>query len=219
MDIRISTELKEKSSQIVLGCIIANVEYKEHCENLWVEIDVYCKQIESEHKVEEIATFYNVSSSRSAYRACGKDPARYRLSSESLLRRVLKGKGLYKVNNIVDINNLLSLKYHYSIGTYDVSAIKPPVEFRIGLKDEPYEGIGRGELNIENLPIFADSVSAFGSSTSDSERTMINENTKQILMNIISFGGKSDLDLALADAVDLLKRYAGATDVNVFYVE
>ncbi len=76
----------------------------------------FVKISKEKHEVKDIASFYNIEASRKAYRACGKDPTRYRLSSESLLRRVLKGKGLYKVNNIVDINNLLSLKYHYSIG-------------------------------------------------------------------------------------------------------
>jgi len=219
MEIKIHKELKEKSPQLMLGCILADITYKEHDELLWSRIETFCDAFEKDHEVKEIATFYNVDASRKAYRACGKDPARYRLSSESLLRRVLKGKGLYKVNNIVDINNYLSLKYHYSIGTYDTQTLKEPVEFRIGIKDEPYAGIGRGDLNVENLPILADKESGFGSSTSDSERTMIRENTKQILMNIISFGGKSDLEQSMEEAVELLKEFADAKNMTTFYVE
>lgn len=219
MEIKIHKDLKEKSPRLMLGCILADITYKEHDELLWNRIEDFCDAFEKDHDVKEIATFYNVDASRKAYRACGKDPARYRLSSESLLRRVLKGKGLYKVNNIVDINNYLSLKYHYSIGTYDTQTLKEPIEFRIGLKDEPYAGIGRGDLNVENLPILADQESGFGSSTSDSERTMIRENTKRILMNIISFGGESDLEEAMEEAVEMLKEFAEAQNVTTFHVE
>lgn len=218
MEIQIEQELKSKSPDLMLGCIVADVVYEAHNEGLWKHIDAFCTSLEKNHEVKDIAGFYNIQASRKAYRACGKDPTRYRLSSESLLRRVLKGKGLYKVNNIVDINNLLSLKYHYSIGTYDASSLKPPVRFRIGKAGEPYEGIGRGELNIEKLPVLSDEASAFGSATSDSERTMIQENTQQIVMNIISFGGQSDLKEALDEAVALLKEYASAQNIEMFYV-
>lgn len=219
MEIRIDQELKAKSPDLILGCISADITYEKHNEALWEHIDTFCKAFEAEHEIKDIATFYNIDTSRKAYRACGKDPARYRLSSESLLRRVLKGKGLYKVNNIVDINNLLSLKYHFSIGTYDIQALKPPIQFRIGRADELYVGIGRGELNVENLPILSDQDSGFGSSTSDSERTMIRETTQRILMNVISFGGMSNLEEAVDEAVDLLKRFAHGKNIEVFYVE
>jgi len=218
MEITIHSDLKEKCPNLVMGCILADISYESHNEELWENIDTFCNAIESSYQVKDIARFYNVEASRKAYRACGKDPTRYRLSSESLLRRVLKGKGLYKVNNIVDINNLLSLKYHYSIGTYDLKTLKQPVVFKIGAQGEPYEGIGRGELNVENLPILADQVSGFGSSTSDTERTMIRENTKRIFMNIISFGGDSDLETALEEATNLLTDYANGKNIETFYV-
>jgi DNA/RNA-binding domain of Phe-tRNA-synthetase-like protein len=167
---------------------------------------------------EGISALPNVAAARKAYRSCGKDPARYRLSSEALLRRVVQGKGLYKVNNIVDINNLISMKYHFTIGAFDRDAIAFPVQFRIGQAGEPYEGIGRGELNIENLPVLADALGPFGSPTSDSMRTRTHARMQQLLFCILSFGGASALEPALAETIELLERFADAKNIQVFNV-
>lgn len=219
MDIRISDELRRHSPSLQLGVLTANVAYKEECPELWTLMDEACDMAAASLTIEGISALPNVAAARKAYRSCGKDPARYRLSSEALLRRVVQGKGLYKVNNIVDVNNLISLKYHFSIGAFDRDAVAFPVEFRIGRAGEPYEGIGRGELNIENLPVLADSQGPFGSPTSDSMRTRTHMGMERLLFCILSFGGASNMAPALEETVALLERYAAATDIQHFLVK
>jgi DNA/RNA-binding domain of Phe-tRNA-synthetase-like protein len=102
-----------------------------------------------------------------------------------LLRRVFKGKGLYQVNNVVDLLNLTSVKSGFSIGGYDVGKIEGEIQLSIGKAGEPYKAIGRGELNIEFLPTFRDQKGPFGSPTSDSVRTMITPKTEQFLMRFL----------------------------------
>ena len=183
-------------------------------EALWNEINKKIITIAAELKVEQISQMPAVAASRKAYKACGKDPARYRLSAEALLRRVIKRKELYQVNNVVDLLNLVSIASGFSIGGYDADKIKGKITFGIGEKDEPYEGIGRGELNIEFLPVFRDEKGAFGSPTSDSIRTAVSEKTKRFLMVIIDFGdGK--LQQATEHAVLLLKKYASAKNFEI----
>ena len=128
-----------------------------------------------------------VAATRAAYKALGKDPARYRPAAEALLRRVAQGKGLFRLNNVVEVNNLLSLETGFSIGTYDLATLRPPVVFRRGRAGEVYEGIGRGPLNLEGLPVFADAEGPFGSPTSDSARSMVTAATARILMVLIGF--------------------------------
>lgn len=201
-----------------MGCLTATVRYQEECPELWTMMDETCDLVAASLSLEAISTLTNVAAARKAYRSCGKDPARYRLSSEALLRRVVQGKGLYKVNNIVDINNLISMKYQFSIGAFDRDAVEFPVEFRIGQAGEPYEGIGRGELNIENLPVLADSNGPFGSPTSDSMRTRTHPGMSRLLFCILSFGGASNMAAALAETIALLKRFADAEDITQFKV-
>jgi DNA/RNA-binding domain of Phe-tRNA-synthetase-like protein len=168
-------------------------------------------QISGELGVEEICNIPAIGASRNAYKLCGKEPARYRLSAEALLRRVVKGAGLYHVNNVVDQLNLVSVSTGYSIGGYDGDKINGDIEFGIGKAGEPYIGIGRGELNIENMPVFRDEAGAFGTPTSDSERTSVTLETKRFLMLIIGFGANERLPEATNLAVSLLKDFAGAT--------
>ncbi len=219
IDIGISKELKEICPDLVLGCIQGNIVINKTNEKLWKDIDLTCNEIRESLKIEDIASLCEIKEARQAYRKLGKDPTRYRISSEALFRRILKGKGLYKINNIVDINNLVSLKSACSVGTYDIENIKPPIVFTIGKKETVYKGIGRELINIENLPIFDDSIGSFGSPTSDAERAMITSKTKKILMNIISFRGKKQIEKYLNDARRFLKKYAECKNIEIETIE
>jgi len=148
------------------------------------------------------------------YRKIGKDPSRYRPSAEALLRRVASGKGLYKINNVVDLLNLVSIDSGFSIGGYNAAKINGDIQLGIGRKDEPYKGIGRGEINIEFLPIFRDELGAFGSPTSDSVRTSITNECSQFLMIILSFQGNHELQKAMDFAVSLLQKHAKGDKVE-----
>jgi DNA/RNA-binding domain of Phe-tRNA-synthetase-like protein len=119
---------------------------------------------------------------RAAFKTIGKDPSRYRPSSEALTRRILSGKGLYMVNNIVDCGNLVSLMTGVPVGCYDAAWIKgEEISLRVGQPGETYEGIGKGELNLECLPVLADSEGAFGTPFSDSARTAVSDTTTDLM--------------------------------------
>src|SRR5208282_4936832 len=149
-----------------------------------------------------------------AYRALGNDPTRYRGSNEALVRRISQGKDLYRVNTVVDVNNLISLETLHSAGTFDLDRVQPPIMFRIGQPGEIYAGIGRGEIKIEGLPVFADQLGPFGSTTSDSERTMVQLETTRIMMVIISFLGAEGMEAVVGRAAGLLERYAAAAGIE-----
>jgi len=153
------------------------------------------------------------------YKAFGKDPSRYRVSSEALIRRIGQGKGLYEVNTVVDVNNLISIESGFSVGSYDVSQISEELVFRIGQKGETYKGIGKDEIKIEALPVLADKDGAIGSSTSDSERAMITEDVTEVLTLIYSFSGNDDLEKALEYGRKYLEEYAGAQNLESWIVE
>ncbi len=156
-----------------------------------------------------------IAATRRAYKALGKDPARYRPSAEALLRRVKQGKDLYRVNGVVDVNNLVSLETGISIGAYDADRLRPPVLFRPGAAGESYEGIGRGPINLEGLPLFADADGPFGNPTGDSARTAVTAATRRLLMVLIVFDrADTDLQAALTLTDALLRRHAGATVVE-----
>ena len=219
IEIAVSPEFRSKWPAIELGCLESNVIVNTQNKTLWEKINESCCDIESSLKVEEICEIPSISSTRKAYRALGKDPARYRPSAEALMRRVVKGYGIYHVNNIVDIVNLVSLVTGFSIGGYDFEKIQPPVFLSVGKNDDIYEGIGRGELNIEALPVLRDQLGAFGSPTSDSNRTSVDINTQRFLLVIFGFGDYSSIPAAIQFAEKLIVEFASATETTYFTIK
>lgn len=201
-----------------LECFICDVELEGYNSLLWEKINKWCVKFRSSHQMGQISQIPAIASSRKAYKASGKDPARYRLSAEALSRRVIKGIDLYQINNLVDSVNLASVRSGFSIGGYDLNQIEGDIVLSIGKPNEPYEGIGRGELNIENLPVLRDRLGAFGSPTSDSERTSVNMETKQFLMIYFGFGALQELNSAADFGEQLLKNFAQAKNIHRFTV-
>jgi len=212
--ITVSGELKHRAPEVELAAIECNVVVRPGNEKLWQLIEKKAAERAGALKMEDIRKIPAIQFLRKVYKKCGKDPARYRVSAEALLRRIVRGDGLYQVNNVVDQLNLVSISSGYSIGGYDADKIKGPVKFGIGSAGEYYMGIGRGRLNIENIPVFRDSLGAFGTPTSDSERTSVQPDTKRFLMILIG-GANEDLKEATDMAVRLLTDFAQATDVEI----
>jgi DNA/RNA-binding domain of Phe-tRNA-synthetase-like protein len=217
--ITISETIKKKIPELILGCIECNVIISENNPELWNEIEAACELIKQSKDFSEVSNHPAIKASRLGYKLCGKDPARYRLSSEALMRRVVKGFDLYHINNVVDLLNLVSLRTGMSIGGYDADKIEGDIVLDLGMKDEAYEGIGRGELNIDSLPVFRDSLSAFGSPTSDSVRTSVANDTKHYLMIIFGFSGIESTNEAIEISLNLLNKYAAATSIETLLIQ
>ena len=218
IDLTIASEFKAKIPGIAVGWITAAVRNSEHNEALWREIDRTVNLFKG-MTMDAARRFPAIKALRDAYKTLGNDPTRYRGSNEALVRRITQGKELYRVNTVVDINNLISLNTLNSAGTFDMDRVQPPIIFRSGRPGESYSGIGRGEIKIEGLPVFADQLGPFGSTTSDSERTMVRLETTRILMVVISFMGSGGLDAATGSAAKLLEKYTAATGIETGVVE
>ena len=203
-----------------VGCFQYKVKVEKKNGDMWryLKKDIFKKTKDAifDYGVSDIP---NIKESREAYRAFGKDPSRYRVSSEALVRRIGQGKGLYEVNTVVDTNNLISIESGFSVGSYDAYKIADTLVFRVGREGETYEGIGKDAVNIANLPVLADSKGAVGSSTSDSRRAMITEETTEVLTLIYSFSDNGDLEKALKYGKEYLERYAGAEETECWIAE
>lgn len=216
----IDKDMKEKWPQTRVGCFQYRVTVEKKNENLWkyLKKDIFKKKKDTifDYGVNEIP---NIKESRMAYKAFGKDPSRYRVSSEALVRRIGQGKGLYEVNTVVDVNNLISIESGFSVGSYDTAKIGDELVFRVGREGETYKGIGKDEVKIDGLPVLADEAGAIGSSTSDSERAMITEEAKEVLTLVYSFSDNRDLEKAMEYGKRYLEQYAGAKEMENWIVE
>jgi DNA/RNA-binding domain of Phe-tRNA-synthetase-like protein len=180
-----------------------------------MDIESFCADFKATTHMEEINKRPAIYATREAYKKLGKDPNRYRPSAEALCRRILKDMPLYKINTLVDLINLVSLKTGYSIGGFDADKIKGDVQLGVGTADDVFEGIGRGLLNIEGLPVYRDEKGGIGTPTSDEERTKLSLETTRLLMIINGYSGEKGLQEATEYSIDLLKKYANATNISV----
>ena len=134
---------------------------------------------------------------------------------------LLRGLELYQIDTLVDLINLVSLRTGYSIGGFDADKIQgTDLCLGIGRAEEPFEGIGRGVLNIEGLPVFRDAVGGIGTPTSDNERTKMDVGTRHILAIINGYDGDTTrLQQAAEMTQELLRKYASSDGGNIHYFE
>jgi DNA/RNA-binding domain of Phe-tRNA-synthetase-like protein len=208
--VTIDEGLKKKCARVTLGCVTAEVLAGETPPELSEELKSREDDILRLPEPRAVLESAQVLTTRAAYKALGKDPARYRGSAEALLRRVIAHKGLPRINAVVDVINLVSVESRLPVGLYDLAAVSGDIVFRSGLAGETYKGIGKYDLNLEDLPLFADAMGPHGSATSDSERTMVTASTKSIVALIVSFGGAVDLPRWTQRMCELLALYAAA---------
>ena len=214
----VADEVRRACPDLRLGLLYAEVLVSDRSAGLHHEIEGTCREIASSETPDSIKNWPEVAASREAYKRLGKDPSRYRPSAEALLRRVVSVKDLYQINNAVDSLNLVSLKTGFSIGGYDLDKLMPPIQLARGGEGWAYEGIGRGLLNLEALPVLVDKMGSFGSPTSDSMRSAVSTDTRRFLWVIFDFNGKGQLHNGLDMGELFLSSYASASNClsNVF---
>ena len=212
--VSIDSALKARCPRVALACLTASVQAQATPQGLEEELRLCEQQILQLPEPRLILESAAILATRSGYKALGKDPARYRGSAEALIRRVIAGKGLPRIHAVVDIINIVSVESRLPIGLYDLAHIRGDITFRAGRPGETYKGIGKYDLNLEDLPVFADAIGPHGSATSDSERTMVTLETKKVIAIIVSFGGTSGVQQWNQRLAELLAAYASGKAIE-----
>lgn len=210
----VSKEIQEICPHFFGTAVLIHVQNTPSSTELWNEIHKTTEDFREKYTKDSIKDIASIQATRTVYRSCGKDPSRYRPSGEALCRRILTGKDLYRVDTVVDLINLASILYGYSIGGFDADKIQgDTLTLGIGREGEPYEGIGRGELNIAGMPVYRDAAGGIGTPTSDNERTKLNEKSSRILVIINGYdGNEHNVHATARYIVSLAKKYANGHD-------
>lgn len=218
MKIIVSQEIENVCPTFVGACVEAQVENTPYCQKLWDEIDTLGEKFKQTLTTESLKEISGIAATRKVYRACGKDPSRYRPASEALIRRILQGKKLYQIDTLVDLVNLASIAYGYSIGGFDADKFEgDTLTLGIGKAGEPYEGIGRGTINIEGLPVYRDQKGGVGTPTSDNERTKMDIKTTHLVVLINGYDGNEQKVRENAEFIQkLLQRYCNSDGGSYF---
>lgn len=191
MRLQLDKSLKSRIAGVTFGMVtIQDVTVHERDERLWQQVEAVCQRQAREFVLDRLGEYGQIAAVRGLQKSFGFDATRYRPSSEALLRRVLKGQGLHQINSAVDVNNLCSLEFLLPMCIYDLRHVRGQVVVRVGEPGEEYPGIGRQVFQIANKVIIADEQGIMGSTVSDSERTKVTTETKDILLAIYAPAGK-----------------------------
>ncbi len=215
MKIEMNKQLLSVYPEIRLGLLHFQADVKEPDHSFWEYMNSeVLPKVRNNIEGKEWSEIPGIRGSRAAYKAFGRNPGRYRVSSEALFRRVRRGDELYHINSVVDVNNLVSVESGLSVGSYDLAHIHGVITLRKAENGEGYTGIGKDFLDMENMLVLADDQGIFGSSMSDSTRAMVTEETKDILVVIYCFENDIDLQALLNNAKDSFQKFAGGQNVE-----
>ena len=205
--------------EIRLGCLRFTARVREPDERFWSEMEeTYLPQVRAAIEGKGWSEIPGVRGSRLMYKAFGRNPGRYRVSSEALMRRVRRSDPLYRINSVVDVNNLISVQSGLSVGSYDLEKVQGDVVMRRGAAGETYPGIGKDAIDLENLLVLTDDLGAFGSSMSDSTRSMVTLETRDVLVVLHCFENDMDLPALLEETKAAFENYADAQNVEMWIV-
>lgn len=218
MKVSISSLVSEACPGLRAGIIKATVVNSETGDELWNELQAEAARIAAAYATDTLSKRPAIAGTRQAYKTFGKDPARYRVSSEALCRRAIRGLDLYRINTLVDLINVVSMHSGYSIGGFDADRIEGDMTLGVGTADDVFHGIGRGLLNIEGMPVYRDNVGGVGTPTSDEERTKITMGTTNLLITINAYAPEMPLEECLQWTIELLGKYAQATNVESYII-
>ena len=216
MNILFDPEILAVAPQFKVIKVEASVKNSNTTDILWQELLNEGERIRATYDMPMINKRPGIAATRQAYKVLGKEPNRYRPSSEALCRRLVKGMELYRTLTLIDLINLLSVKSGYSIGGFDADKIKGnTIRLGVGREDEKFEAIGRGTLNIASLPIYRDEIGGIGTPTSDEERTKLSTETCRLLMCINIYGEELPVNDTIDLTTDLLIRHAAASNIKI----
>jgi len=218
-EVKIDEALFAPYPEIRLGLLRFHADVQEPDPQFWLymENEVF-PEVRNAIEGKDWNDIPGIRGSRAAYKAFGRNPGRYRVSSEALIRRIRRGDELYRINSVVDVNNLISVESGLSVGSYDLGNIHGPITLRKAVKGEGYTGIGKEFLDMENMLVLADDGGIFGSSMSDSTRAMVTEKTKDILVVIYCFENGIDLPELLERGRQAFERFASVADAECWIV-
>jgi len=189
-------------------------------------------QLQSAFEAEQQATLRRIGNTplsqlptlaawRSAFRAFGVEPTQYRSAAESLLRRLTKKGDIPSINTLVDLCNLVSIRYALPAAVFDTRAITGTLTVHFATGSERYTTLGQEEIDHPEVGevVFSDDtglVMARRWCWRQSEQSAAQPDTTSAIITIEAHHANAhqDIQAALQDLLVLLKTYAGGTFVS-----
>jgi len=217
MEIKITEQIFEKWPEVEIGVVVAkninNANYNGEIQELMREIEAGARE---KFDIETILEIPAVAKWREIYKSFGAKPSKFRNSVEALMRRVLRGDEIYKINPLVDIYNMISVKHVMTVGGEDMSAIEGDLILDFAKGDEEFVALGASESESpwEGEVVYKDDKGVVCRCWNyrEADRTKLTGDTKKaviVIENNLS-ERKEEFGKALDELKGLLEKYCGA---------
>lgn len=217
MNLKIDSKIFDLFPDVTLGvATLHNIDNKGH--------DPEIEQLLRDGESAAIAKLGNIPVAqhpsivpwREAYRKFGAKPKDYPSSIENLLRRILKGEQVRHINKLVDIYNIVSLKFLLPVGGEDLAKIQGEVLLTLASQNEqPVILLGENEARPPHPGevIYKDDIGTICRrwNWKEADRTKLTEDTKNAVLVIegILPEDKERVKQAISYLAKLLKKYCG----------
>jgi DNA/RNA-binding domain of Phe-tRNA-synthetase-like protein len=215
MKIKFNSEIKKKFSDLIIRPVrISGVKVVKNKETLEEFKDALINGIKEDYTPETLKDAPIIRMYRDFYWRIGIDPTKIRPSSEALIRRVIKGRTLPKINTLVDAYNLASMKTNMALAAFDSNKISGELTMRFARSNEQFQGIGM-EKTIDlkgNEPIITDEEKIIAVYPyRDSEATKVTLDTTETLILVCGVPGiiKQVIEKTGVVAIEYITRFNG----------
>lgn len=145
IDAQIFEQFPDYQALILYGEEVKNFPSTEESTALLRSAEQECRKMLT---LETLAQHPHIAAWRDAYRRFGAKPKKYPCSVEALLQRTLKGQELPAINGIVDLYNMLSLKYVLPVGGEDWSKLTSDLRLTHAQGHEPFLTTSDGQEQV-----------------------------------------------------------------------
>jgi len=215
MSLKIDSKLKTRFPDLnVLTHHIKGVHVQKRdneLENFKVEV---MRQIRDDYSLDSVKDHPTFRAYRDFFWSIKIDPTKIRPAAEALIRRIIAGKTLPRINTLVDAYNLASIKSRIALATFDADKLEGDLLMRFAEEGERFYGIGMkkplilkgGEIVVSDekklVAIYP---------YRDADNTKVTEKTENVTIVVCGVPGipKRDLENASQVAVEYINRFCG----------
>ncbi|MCP8321417.1 MAG: hypothetical protein H3Z52_10840 [archaeon] len=219
MELKISPDLIERFAS--LQALIAHIRGVK-VEKGSIELEDFkekiIKEVKENYDIERLKDVPILRAYRDFFWRVGIDPTKVRPAAEALIRRILGGKSIPSINNVVDAYNLASIKTEIALAAFDEDKIQGNLIMRFARKGEKFLGIGMeepkelqgGEIvvsdNVKLVAIYP---------YRDADESKLNEKTRNVLLMVCGVPGISNESLINAKniAIEYITKFCGGMNV------
>ncbi|OGE27099.1 hypothetical protein A2772_01570 [Candidatus Daviesbacteria bacterium RIFCSPHIGHO2_01_FULL_38_8b] len=222
MKFKVNPKIFEEFDKPLIGVIIAkginNQNDNPEIQELLREAEVNLrKQLNN----VEISEHSHIAPWRETYRKFGSNPRDFRCSAEALTKVVLRGSEIKKISPLVDLYNLISIKYILPVGAEDLDKMQGDLELTFANGDEDYTPLGEQENDPpqKGEVIYRDEIGVICRRWNwrEGDRTKITKITKNAVVVLESIAS-IPIKEAVEELASLIKKYCGG-QISVFYLD